>query len=329
MVIKSIKQFSSMLIISSMLFSCGKSPEAEIKSNLISAEIHLSKYECQSAIDLLENMGRKNTNARYLKLLASAYACRSGYSTITFFGSDVSLTATPAPLGGISRYSTSTQTFTSPLVDDSKFVDLQTAIDILLYAGGISSTTEPTALARSTKFSSSEAADINAQLFYMTISQLGRIFKVYADADSAGVKGGGSASNVCFSDYPSINAQVELILTNQQGACKVKNSPHSQLNSALLSEAERRTRMCQGIVLLNNVLELLPNILASAGGGDLDDLSSVTSDISTAKTALVVAYPAIATTATVLSQENCETSADITMQTIESYYAAIIEALIE
>ena len=319
-----------LLILMIFIFSsCGKKAENEVKSNLISAEILLSKSECQNAIALLEGMGRQNKNARYLKLLSSAYACRAGYSTTVFFGTDIALTSTPAPLGGISRYSTSQKTFSAPLIEDPKFDDLQEAINILLYAGGLSSTTEPTSATRAALFSQDEASDINSQMAYMMFVQLGRFFKVYADTDANGVKGAGSASNVCFTDYSTINAQVEFILTNQQGACKVKNSPHAQLDSALVSTDDRRARLCQGVVLLNGILEVLPSILVSAGGGDLDDIASVTTDIDTAKDALETAYPAIGPVLTVLSQSNCETDAAITTQTLESYYATIFEALIE
>lgn len=310
------------------LFSCGQTAEEKVNGNLISAEIHLSKRECQKSIDLLEGMGRQNSNARYLKLLASSYACRAGYSTTTFFATDVALTATPSPMGGMTKYSTSLSTFTTPLVEDALYSDLQSAIDILLYAGGISATTEPTSIERGTHFNSTEASDINSQLAYMMLVQLGRFMKVYADADATGVKGGGTASNVCFSDYSTINAQVELILTNQAGACKVKNSPHVQLDSALVAADDRRTRLCQGIVLVNGVLDLLPAILVSAGGGDLNDIATVTGDIQAAKTAVVAVYPAIAPVFTVLSQTNCETDTSISTQMIESYYATIFEALI-
>lgn len=332
-----VKKLTSFLLILVFVTSCGTSPEEEIKSNLVSAEILLSKSECQDAIDLLEGMGRQNKNARYLKLLASSYACRSKYSTIKFFADDIALTGTPAPMGGLSRYSTSQITFTSPLEDDLKFKDLQTAIDILLYAGGTSRATEPTSIVRSANFTERDASDINAQLAYMMLVQLGRIFKVYANTDSTGVKGTGAAASVCFTDYSTIDAAadpvndtaLELILTNQQGACKVKNSPHPQLNSSLVNATERRARLCQGIVLLNGILDVLPAIIVAAGGGELGDISGVMTFIETFKTDATAAYPALAPVLTVISQNNCETSSSINIEIIEAYYASIFEALIK
>lgn len=310
-------------------FSCGKSKEQEVKDAILSANIYLSTKQCQPAIDVLESMGRQNQNARYLKALSTAYACRAGYSTITFFADDISKTASPSPLGGMTTYSTSLTTSTDPLTDDLNFRDLQTAIDILLYAGGIASTTEPTSATRARYFSAGQAGDINSQLVFMLLVQTGKMMKVYGDADAAGAKGGGSAGNNCFTDYSNADAVIKAGIPALPGACKVTNSPHPQLDSSLLTVAERRKRLCEGIVAINGVLEILPSVVASAGGGDLNDIKNMTTDIDAAKTALETAYPGIGVVATVLSQENCETDAAITTKSLESYYAAIFETLVK
>lgn len=325
------KGFIYLILMAVMAFSisCGKNDEQKVIDAIESAHILLSTSQCQPAIDLLEGIGRQPKNAHYLKALSTAYACRAGYSTSTFFGSDVEKTASPAPLGGITTYSTSLETFTVPLTNDTKFADLRTAINLLLYAGGIPSTTEPASSERAKYFSSNQAADINTQLAFMMMVQTGRLFKVYANTSNAGVKGAGSGSNNCFTDYSAVtDDEVEGILALQEGACTVTNSPHVQLDSNLVSVPERRKRLCEGVVLLNGILELLPSILVSAGGGDLDDLDDVTDDLTAAKAALVSVYPA-GEVLSVLSQSNCETSTGITEETLESYYATIFEALVE
>lgn len=325
-----IKKFISLLLIMVFTISCGASPEEEVKSNLISAEILLSTSKCQDAIDLLEGMGRQNSNARYLKLLASAYACRSEYSTIKFFADDIGLTGNPAPMGGMSTYSTSLVSFTSPLQDDQNFEDLQTAIDILLYAGGTSRATDPTSIVRSAHFTEREAGDINAQMAYMMMVQLGRFFKVYGNTSAAGVKGGGLASNVCFTDYPNVDPAIALYITtqNETGACNVVNSSHAQLASSL-SASLRRSRLCQGVVLLNGILDVLPAVIVAAGGGELGDITDVLEEIDEFKADATAAFPAIAPVLTVLSQNNCETSSAITIDLIEAYYALLMEGLVK
>jgi hypothetical protein len=312
-----------------LFFSCGKSKEKEVEDSISSAHHLLSTKQCQQAIDLLENLGRQNSNAQYLKVLSSAYACRAQYSTIIFFGSDIALTATPAPLGGMTRYSSSQLTFSSPLAKDSNFKDLQTAIDILLYAGGIDKAVDPSSSERAKYFSTNEAGDINSQLVFMMMVQVGRFMKVYADPNAAGVKGGGSGANLCFSDYSNISDNdVLLALANQPGVCKQVDSPHPQLDSSLVSATDRRARLCQGVVLINGILDLLPSVVIAAGGGKLGDIEDVTADITAAKTVLTTAFPA-GEVLTVLSQSTCESSLGITDETIESYYAIIMEGLIK
>lgn len=316
------------IVVLAVASSCGKDAEQETKDAILSANIYLSTKQCQPAIDLLESIGRKNTNAYYLKVLSSAYACRAGYSTTVLFATDLEKTANPGPLGGMATYTTSTGS-TVPLTDDLKFRDLQTAIDILLYAGGLSSTTEPTAANRATKFSADYASEINTQIAFMMMAQTGKFFKVYANADSNGVKSLGSASNDCFTDYSNISMQAEIVLTNQQGHCTVKNSPHIQLDSALVSVAERRKRMCEGVVLINGIIDLLPSIIIAAGGDDLEDLETILDDIKTGRATIEAAYPAIGAIMNVVSQTNCENNPAITTAVIESYYATVVEGLIE
>lgn len=309
-------------------FSCGKSKDQEIKDAILSANIYLSTRQCQPAIDLLESMGRQNRNAHYLKALSSAYACRAGYSTTVFFGDDVSKTATPSPLGGMTTYSTSIVETTSPLTEDSNFRDLQTAIDILLYAGGIASTTEPTTVERAKYFSANQAGDINSQLAFMMLVQVGKLMKVYADTNAAGVKGGGSGSNTCFTDYTATDDAIKLVFLGlgQTGACSTANSSNPQL---ALGVSGRRKRLCEGTVLLNNILNVLPSVLATAGGGDLEDIADLTADIEQQKDDLEAIDPDFTPTATVLSQTNCENDTDIDEVTLSSYYAVFFESLVK
>jgi hypothetical protein len=321
-----------LLFLISLLSSCGKSTKEKTQSAVLSANISLSKGNCQEAIDVLEANGRDERDAQYLKTLASGYACRAGFKVTTFFTSDLGKTSTPAPFGGATLYSTSQVAVSGSLQNDSVFKDMQTAIDLLYYAGGFSAATEPTSIERAKYFTGNEAADINSQMVFMMLAQLGKYMEVYSNAGTTGVKGSGSASNKCFTDYGHItNNNVKTALANMPGACKVNNSPHAQLDSTsgLISASVRRTRLCQGVVLVNGILDVLPSVVASAGGGDLSSISSLTTNIQAFKSALVTADPSIGTVATVLSQYNCENDTSITDATIESYFAIIFEALIQ
>lgn len=317
-----------LIVLVGLCVSCGQSDEEKIKGVLETSEILLSTSQCQPAIDLLEAVGRQNLNARYLKNLASAYACRAGYSSIKFFGSDIALSVTPAPMGGVARYSTSQATSTSPLTSDTKFRDLQTAIDILLYAGGLSSTTvEPTSTNRNAKFTSSEAGDINAQLLYMMLVQLGKIMRVYSDANALGAKGGGALANNCFTTYSNVTAfDIALAMAAMPGACTVTNNGHTEL---AVGVATRRKRLCEGVVLLNGIFDLIPVVLSSIASGSISNISTIDDQISLRKTELTTKFPAIGTTLTVMNQYICENDTNITIETLESYFALIFEYIIQ
>ncbi len=323
---KSLIKHSFFIAFCMLLIACGKSTEEETKDTILSANNYLSSKECQKAIDALEGIGRQNKNPRYLKTLASAYACRAEYSTITFFANDISKTTSPAPLGGMTTYSTSQVTPTVALANDSSFKDLQTAIDILLYAGGIDSTTEPKTVERQKYFAGNVSADINAQLAFMLLAQTGKLMKVYGNAKD-GEKGQGTSGNTCFTDYSGTDAAVQayVILGGATGACTTSSSSHPDL---IVAATNRRARLCQGVVLLNSLIDVLPSVLASAGGGDLDDIKDMTEDIETYKKKLTDFDPTFGATATVLNQKNCETDSAITIKTLESYYAVIYESLV-
>lgn len=307
-------------------FSCGKDQEQEVKDSILSANIYLSTNQCQPAIDLLESIGRQNSNAYYLKTLSTAYACRAGYSSVVLFGTDIEKTASPAPLGGMSTYTTSTVAVTSPLTDDLKFRDLQTAIDILLYAGGIPLTSEPSAALRATHFSANHAGEINTQIAFMMMVQSGKFMKVYANADTNGVK----SLNSCFTNYTNIPGAISapILAGGTTGNCTATNVGHPQL-IAPVSVTERRKRLCEGVVLFNGILDLLPSIIASAGGTALGDVGVQITAINVARQKLEDDYPVVGTIMNTLSQTNCENDASITIDIIELYYLAYVEALIE
>jgi len=309
------------------LFSCGKSKDQELQDAILSANIHLSSSQCQKAIDVLEGHGRNNKSANYLKTLSAAYACRAGFSTVTFFASDLAITATPAPLGGASIYSTSFDSSANPFEYESRFRDMQTAINILLYAGGIDSITEPLVTERAKYFTADEAGEINSQLLYLLLAQLGRYMHVYGNGNAAGVKGGGALSNDCFANYEDTAGAVQVALAALPGACTVTNSAHSQLDEAFVAAATRKRRMCHGVILLNGVFDVLPGVVASAAGGSLAAVSGVTAAITAAKTALTAAVPGIGTVLTTVNQSFCEDDGIVSDTNLENYFALMMEGI--
>jgi hypothetical protein len=309
------------------LFSCGATNDDKLKDAILDAEIALGSSNCQYAIDVLETYGRVKTNALYLKTLASAYACRAGYSTPKFFSSDLTLAASLPPLGGLSLFSTSGVTVTNPLQNDPSFIDLQTAINILLYAGGIASTTEPTVAERAKYFSSDQAGDINSQLLFMELVQMGKYLRVYGNGSATGIKGSGAASNSCFTSYSNAPGAVQAVIPAFPGACKSIASSHAQLIGSLSPATTRKTRLCHGVILLNGMFDLLPSVVGAASGGSLTSISAMTAAISGAKTALLVLDSGIGSVLTTVNQSTCEDNAVVTVPNIESYFAGMMESV--
>lgn len=299
-----------------LISSCGKSADEEVEDAILSANISLSAGDCQDAITTLEGIGRKNKNVVYLKTLASAYACRAGYSTIDFFTTDLALTVTPAPFGGMSRYTLAQLTFQDPLENDPKFIDMQTAINLLLYAGGIASSTEPLSTERAKYFSTADLADLNAQLLYLEMVQLGIIVKTYGDT-VAGVKGAGSLTNNCLTTYTVYN-----VAPVGGGACNATNSGHAQTDRALVSAAARKRRLCHGVVLLNGVFELLPALITTAlPAGSQAGANAAITAITAAKTAA----GAIGQVLNTQNQNACEDDNIVSELNLEKYYAFLME----
>ena len=161
------------------LLSCGKPAEQKREDAVLSANIMLSTRQCQAAIDLLEGVGRDTYDGKYMATLASAYACKAGFTEPRFFVDELPKIGTPGGLGGLTRF-TLASSMTSPTADS--FVNLQKAIDVLLYAGGVSSTSEPTAANRALGLSSVDAQNINAQLMYLVLTQMGLYLNYYGNS---------------------------------------------------------------------------------------------------------------------------------------------------
>lgn len=309
------------------LFSCGKSNDEKVNDAIDRANTLLTTRQCGEAISLLEGLGRQSANARYVVALASAYACRAEYSSVTFFATDVAKTATDdSVLGGLTLYTTSSKSITAPFYTDSRVQDIQTAINILLYAaGGIGATTEPT-YARRAAIYGNDGGDVNSFAMYLILVQLGKYLRYYGDGNDAGQKSGGSLSNTCLADYQNADAAIQAAImgAGETGSCVTTNGGHSELANGVAA-ATRKQRLCQGVVLVNNLFELLPFVLADAAGTDLDDITTVTDEIDDAKEALKVLVPGIGSVITVQNQSNCETDTNISISEIESYFGAIME----
>lgn len=308
------------------ILGCGASVEEKTSEAVLSANILLSQGKCQEAIDVLEENGRINDNAVYLQTLASAYACLSGYREPKFFVTDLPLTASPSPLGGTAKYSTATNMAMSA---DSRYLNMQKAIEILLYAGGLPTGQNPTAVARIAKFTEGEGLDIHTQLLFMILEQLGRFYRYYGNSSSSGVKATGTNGNLCFVNYENVALDVGTDLSTSlalgaTGACNTIGFGHADLGTV---GSLNISRMCKGVILVNNLLDILPKVLGSSTSTDFTVISTLQTTITTLKTALATASTGSGNISSVTSQFVCEAQNALNDDYIQIYYALIFEKL--
>lgn len=307
------------------VFGCGKKTTEEKRDQaIISAKILLSSNECQKAIDLLEGVGRDHYHAEYLQTLSSAYACRAGFSEIKLFSSDFTFLtdgSSTSLLGGLSRFSTSSITGFA----DSKFLDLQKAIDLLLYSGGVSI---PSHASRSQKFSSRDLSNMNIQGIFMLMAQLGRFSNYLGNPNTNGLKGSGALTNQCFYAYVDATAQNTITALNTNplnNTCDNGDLGHTEIAGAT---AQTISRMCRGVILMNNLMDLTENTVLNLGSSNssiqtyIDALNSYINNSSCNVTALGVNLGAMCA---IKDLETCEQTA--TISELEIYFSAVYEAL--
>lgn len=325
--------FNLLMLLS--LLSCGKPADQKRDDAVLSANIMLSTRQCQAAIDLLEGVGRDTYDGKYMQTLASAYACKAGFTEPRFFVDELPKVGTPGGLGGLTRF-TLASTMTAP--DAESFENLQKAIDILLYAGGVPSTRKPTASRRVTGLSSADAQDINAQLMYLVLTQMGLYLHYYGDSSESGVKGSGVGTNTCLVNYDkdvALNVGGSLdayFATNVTGACKqagLGTTGHPQLGAD--KDNLNVARLCQGVVLLNTFIDVFPAVLASITTDDLDTVNGITTAVNLAKTAVTTAKTgaSMATLMNTLNQANCVANNTANTEYLQVYFAFMYEALFQ
>ncbi len=322
-----------------MLVGCAKTAEQKKEDAIVSANILLTKKKCDAAITLLEGVGRDVNDARYLKVLASAYACKSGFSVLKFFADDLKLISTPAPMGGATRFSTSSA-MDSPTSEE--YTNLQTAIDLLLYAGGISHSVDPTVAKRAALFSAADAGEINALLMYLLAVQIGHYFYFYSNASAAGVKGGGAFGNSCFMNYTNVDFapaatnvplkqfdnMTDWLAAGVTGACV---SPATVGSADLGADGSIDVALaCQGVVLLNNFLAIFPGVVSQMSGTDFADLAALETILGAGKVLAEAHTPGSdAKVNNVLSQTKCEASNAATDVYLQTYFAFMMETLVQ
>ncbi len=307
------------------LGACSSGNKEKIEDGIDSALYYLSlpTPNCQKAIEELEKIGRQTTNALYLRTLASAYACRGSYGELIFFGDIGNISSNVSSFfGSLTTLGLAVQTAPEP----DSFLDVQRALDVLLYAGG---QTTPSYTNLVTIFGQRQANNLSMQTLFMLLTQLGRFNYYYGNVNASGQKGLGGGSNNCFYPYPGLIQTTIADSADTGGRCNSSNSPvgHPQLNIATpgLTNAIINRRLCYGVVIVNNLINILTNIEFSnndALGAIVDLKDTLDTVLSQAQS---IPDPDFQAFLEVRSQSQCETILNADNEVGQYYFASVFE----
>lgn len=296
-------------------FSCGKN-EVEKTDEAISVALTLLDLnKCDDAIDVLSEAGHQNNNGVYLQVLASAYACKAGFEEISFITANVTNIVTTNPediLKSFASFSFSAESVT----DSGHFTAIKNGINVLLN----STSGPPSQTARTSKFGPRRAGDMGVQALLLNLANLGKFLRYYGDTNASGEKSAGPGSNKCFLDYNDTGAQT-LIAASQTGACDSITAGHPDLDQTTVAG---RRRICEGLMLLTNSINILENIDFSSSS-TLSVLQDVATQVGSFRTAAQAA--SLDDVINMTSQSVCETYAGnaTNLLKIEYFYALVFE----
>lgn len=315
-----------LIVLSLVLISaCSSGNKEKVESAIDTALYYLSlpTPNCQKAIEELEKLGRQPLNPLYLRTLSSAYACRGDFSELNLFGYIDNISSNVASFfGSLTTLGMAPQA----TAESAEFLDVQRALDILLHAGD---QTTPSYANLVTLFGARHANNLSLQALYMLLTQLGRFNYFYGNVNATGDKGLGAGVNNCFYPYPALVQSTVADSADTGGRCNSANTPvgHPQLNIATagLTNAIINRRLCHGVIIVNNLIDILSNIEFSNN----DALGAIVDLKVTLETILVDAQsipdPDFQAFLEVRSQSECEAILNADNEVGQYYFAAVFE----
>ncbi|WP_408097397.1 hypothetical protein ACJVC5_00380 [Peredibacter sp. HCB2-198] len=299
-----------------VLTSCAQKPEEKTAEAIDVALSHLSSGECEEALKVLLEAS-DSTNPIYIQVLASAYACLANYDEVDFIANELSGLSTGTP-ADIMKSIASMSLSTEITADSDEYVAIRNGINTIL-----GTTTTVTHDARVTKFGSRKAGDMSVQALMLNVVNLGKFLNFYGNVDATGVKGAGTNTNSCFINYTDARAQT-VVASAVTGACTTNNDGHPDLSFAVADLPNTKRRLCEGLMLVTNILDILDNLDLS-GSSELAKLEDISTQVSTFKTAAVAA--GLGTLINMTSQSECETAMDTAsnLDDMEYLYSLVFE----
>lgn len=256
-------------------FSCSRNDREEFEISLQHIRDLLTERRCDDALEFIDTLDKfkdRSTNPEFLSLQASAFACKGNYDDFRFFEESLSL------MDGLTDsnmlYSLAAFYNAQDAPDSSFYQNLARAINTLLYPG---KTERVSHLSRRELFGERIAHNVNSQILYMLLAQLGRYGRYYGNMGLSGddfVKGAGSGSNSCFTDYTTAPSQAaRSTLIPGSNPCSSDSDGHPDMQAGA---PNRIAIMCEGIVMMNNLFEIIVYTLVKIqNSGELGGLLNI------------------------------------------------------
>lgn len=257
------------LLIFTLLISCGNNPQEEATQAIDQALTLLSAGKCDQAIKLLEDLKDQEKNPVYIKTYASAFACRAGFNMIKFVDRDLPLIDDTALFKSVSDLSYSDETE----VDSLAYQNMWAALLVLGAGNDFDQDT------RDAQFGPRHGEDMGIQVLVYSLMTLGKYLNWYGNVDGDGNKGQGTNTNSCYLNYaygPAVTVVNALPASNE---CQATNDGHPDLNGA-----DKIERMCEGLTLITNILDVINKIDLSSSD-TFDDLIEVRDEVNSYRTA--------------------------------------------
>ena len=273
---KKICHFLSGSLLWLLAFSCVEVGDQD-NLEIIRAHNALTEKNCQEAIDILNAADDQASNVMWHQAMAAAQACQGEFSEITFFAKDVrGIKASQLAEVGNSLASFSTSS-SMTAVDDPHFTFLRDAVNTLAMAGNAS---YPRYEDRGKVWNEEENNNLTLQLSYMTVTALGMYMSYYGNVDAAqnGHKGSGNSGNDCYLKYTDVFAAALITSTEPSiTPCQASSDGHPELVS--LATAAQKTRACEGVVLLNTLLDSLEPIPLPDDSGEFGNIDNTLNNV--------------------------------------------------
>ena len=308
------------LFILLFLLSCGSNPDQEIDSAIDVALTHLSNNECDDALKVLGEIKDGKGNAIFLQVFASAHACKADHDEVRFIAEDLEDLDTSSfatIMSSLSKFSLSSQSE----ADSNSYTSIKAGINTIL----TSTAGAPSHLERVNKFGARKAGDLSVQALTLSLVNLGKFLNYYGNVDENGEKGKGSGTNTCFLDYSDSRARAVIDPGGFGGACTVFNDGHPDLTLAVASSEITKRRLCEGLMLITNTLDVLENLDLS-GSSTLSKLGEITAEAELIKAAAVAA--GLGDLINMTSQSVCEAHLGTAsnLEDMEYLYSLIFES---